>query len=64
MLGLPRLRSASLAVPAPRNKSPAAEAAQSAAAVVAGAGKASEADARRGEPSKPRLVHTTHVFGD
>ena len=47
----------SLALPAPRNNSPAAfggRAARSAAAVVAGAGKASEADARRGEPSKPR----------
>ena len=57
MLGLPRLESASLALPAPRNNSPAAfggRAARSAAAVVAGAGKASEADARRGEPSKAR----------
>ena len=57
LLGLPRLASASLALPAPRNNSPAAfggRAARSAAAVVAGAGKASEADARRGEPSKPR----------
>ena len=57
LLGLPRLGSASLALPAPRNNSPAAfggRAARSAAAVVAGAGKASEADARRGEPSKPR----------
>ena len=57
LLGLPRLASASLALPAPRNNSPAAfggRAARSAAAVVAGAGKASEADARRGEPSKAR----------
>ena len=57
LLGLPRLASASLALPAPRNNSPAAfggRAARSAAAVVAGAGKASMADARRGEPSKPR----------
>ena len=57
LLGLPRLGSASLALPAPRNNSPAAfggRAARSGAAVVAGAGKASEADARRGEPSKPR----------
>ena len=57
MLGLPRLGSASLALTAPRNISPTpfgARAARSAAAVVAGAGKASEADARRGEPSKPR----------
>ena len=57
LLGLPRLGSASLALPAPRNNSPAAfggRAARSAAAVVAGAGKASEADARRGEPSKAR----------
>ena len=57
LVGLPRLASASLALPAPRNNSPAAcggRAARSAAAVVAGAGKASEADARRGEPRKPR----------
>ena len=57
MLGFPRLGSASLALPAPRNNSPAAfggRAAQSAAAVVAGAGKASEADTRRGKPNKPR----------
>ena len=57
LLGFPRIGSASLALPAPRNNSPAAfggRAARSAAAVVAGAGKASEADARRGEPSKPR----------
>ena len=57
LFGLPRLGPASLALPAPRNNSPAAfggRAARSAAAVVAGAGKASEADARRGEPSKPR----------
>ena len=57
MLGFPRLGSGSLALPAPRNNSPAAfggRAARSAAAVVAGAGRASEADARRGEPSKPR----------
>ena len=57
LLGLPRLESASLALPAPRNNSPAAfggRAARSAAAVVAGAGKASEADARRGEPRKAR----------
>ena len=57
LLGLPRLASASLALPAPRNNSPAAfggRAARSAAAVVAGAGKASETDARRGEPSKAR----------
>ena len=56
LLGLPRLKSASLALPAPRNSTAAegGRAARSAAAVVAGAGKASEADARRGEPSKPR----------
>ena len=57
LLGFPRLGSASLALPAPRNNSPAAfggRAARSAAAVVAGAGKASEADPRRGKPSKPR----------
>ena len=56
LLGFPRLASASLALPAPRNNSPAAfggRAARSAAAVVAGAGKASEADTRRGKPSKP-----------
>ena len=56
LLGLRRLGSASLALPAPCNNSPAAEggrATRSAAAVVAGAGKASEADARQGEPSKP-----------
>ena len=43
--------------PAPRNNSPAAfggRAARSAAAVVAGAGKASEADARQDEPSQAR----------
>ena len=33
-----------------------------AAAVVAGAGKASEVDARRGEPSEPGHVHATHVL--
>ena len=57
LLALPYLESALLALPAPRNNSPAAfggRAAQSAAAVVAGAGEASEADARRGEPSKAR----------
>ena len=57
LLGLPRLESASLALPAPRNNSPAAfggRAARSGAAVVAGAGKASEADAKRGEPSKAK----------
>ena len=72
LLGLPRLASASLALPAPRNNSPAAfggRAVRSAAAVVAGAGKASEADARRGEPSKARpgaynpcASGTTHVW--
>ena len=57
LLGFPRLGWASLALLASRNNSPAAfgsRAARSAAAVVAGAGKASEADARRGEPSKAR----------
>ena len=57
LLGFPCLGSASLALPAPRNNSPAAfagRAARSAAAAVAGAGKASEADPRRGKPIKPR----------
>ena len=40
---------ASLAIHAPRNNSLAARS----AAAVAGSGKASEADRRRGEPSKP-----------
>ena len=48
------------------NNSPAAfggRAARSAAAVVAGAGKASEADPRRGKPSKPRpTMQATHVL--
>ena len=54
-------------MPAPRNNSPAAfggRAARSAAAVVAGAGKASEADARRGEPSKPRPGEHTDPHND
>ena len=67
LLGSPRLESAWLALPAPRNNSPAAFgglAARSAAAVVAGAGKASEADPKRGKPSKPRAGEKADPHND
>ena len=57
LLGSPRLASASLALPAPATTAAALRAARppkAAGLLLRGAGKASEADARRGKPSKPR----------
>ena len=55
LLGSPRLASASLALPAPATTAAALRAARqpkAAGLLLRGAGKASEADARRGKPSK------------
>ena len=57
LLGSPRLASASLALPAPATTAAALRAARppkAAGLLLQGAGKASEADAGRGKPSKPR----------
>ena len=57
LLGSPRLASASLALPAPATTAAALRAARppkAAGLLLRGAGKASEADARRGKPSKAR----------
>ena len=57
LLGSPHLESAWLALPAPATTAAALRAARppkAAGLLLRGAGKASEADARRGEPSKPR----------
>ena len=57
MLGLPRLRSASLALPAPATTAAPLRAARppkAAGLLLRGAGKASEADLRRDKPSKLR----------
>jgi hypothetical protein len=57
LLGSPRLASASLALPAPATTAAALRAARppkAAGLLLRGAGKASEAEARRGKPSKAR----------
>ena len=57
MLGSPRLASASLALPAPATTAAALRAARplkAAGLLLRGAGKASEADSRRGKPNKAR----------
>ena len=57
LLGSPRLASASLALPAPATTAAALRAAcppKAAGLLLRGAGKASEADSRRGKPSKAR----------
>ena len=57
LLGSPRLASASLALPAPATTAAALRAARppkAAGLLLRGAGKASEADSRRGKPSKAR----------
>ena len=57
LLGSPRLASASLALPAPATTAAALRAARppkAAGLLLRGAGKASEADPRRGKPSKAR----------
>ena len=61
LLGSPRLASASLALPAPATTAAALRAARppkAAGLLLRGAGKASEADARRGKPSKARPGET------
>ena len=61
LLGSPRLASASLALPAPATTAAALRAARppkAAGLLLRGAGKASEADARRGKPSKARSGET------
>ena len=54
LLGSPRLASASLALPAQATTAAALRAASAAGLLLRGAGKAREADARRGKPSKAR----------
>ena len=59
VLGSPRLASASLALPAPATTAAALRAVRppkAAGLLLRSAGKASEADARRGKPSKARPV--------
>ncbi len=61
LLGSPRLASASLALPAPATTAAALRAARppkAAGLLLRGAGKASEADPRRGKPSKARPGQT------
>ena len=61
LLGSPRLASASLALPAPATTAAALSAARppkAAGLLLRGAGNASEADPRRGKPSKARQGET------